>query len=498
MTSMDITALPVAPAQDTSCASADTHAGATGGFAALLDEAAASDEPEADDEEGFNEAAALAMPSLLSIDMQPPPAPEAVDGAEFLATDITGKAVVTDLTSRAELGDGKWSSTLPRSIGGDAGAGAKTAADQSIGDGASDTAGAESALRGMPQLPEAPMESTVVDSKAAWARSDGPSPMDKSDAAASMKTGDEAASMKPGAAAASMKATDAESYRRSKVSRGSSSSRRDVAKAEQLANIAASDAWQTVAEPAIGQAAEQSRGSERAQQVAAQQAPDSKASATAARFARALERAAALTTEIASRVASANGTSGDANGQGSGSGDSSSNHTLPSFAGRHGGPHALSFTVGAPSPIDAPTLAAAADAAGHAIDASLDIPERDVVAQLVHSLRMQFRDGIGEAVVKLRPEHLGSVQISIKVENGAMKATVQAEMPAVRQWLESNQDTLKNGLADHGLRLERFVVEPDGERAATSDDARQQQEQQRRRHQRRMSEKDRPVFEITV
>jgi flagellar hook-length control protein FliK len=262
--------------------------------------------------------------------------------------------------------------------------------------------------------------------------------------------------------------------------------------------LAATDAFQAVTEPAIEPAAE--RGSERAQQVAAQQAPDSKTSGTAARFARALERAAATTAEVASRVAPADGTNSGANGQGSAFGDSSPDHTLPSFATtRHGGPNAVPFTISAPAPIDAPTLAAAAGAAGHAIDvASIDIPERDVVAQLVQSLRMQFRDGIGEAVVKLRPEHLGSVQISITVENGAMKATVQAEMPAVRQWLESNQDTLKNGLADHGLRLERFVVEPDGERAATSDDARQRQEQQRRRHQRRMSEKDHPAFEVTV
>ena len=78
-------------------------------------------------------------------------------------------------------------------------------------------------------------------------------------------------------------------------------------------------------------------------------------------------------------------------------------------------------------------------------------------------MRLQFRDGIGEAVVKLKPEHLGSVQISLRIENGAIKATVQAEVPAVRQWLESQQDTLRNGLADQGLRLDRFVVEPDGQ-----------------------------------
>jgi flagellar hook-length control protein FliK len=143
-----------------------------------------------------------------------------------------------------------------------------------------------------------------------------------------------------------------------------------------------------------------------------------------------------------------------------------------------------------------------ADAASHAVEAaSVTIPERDVVAQLVQSLRVQFRDGIGEAVVRLKPEHLGSVQISLTIENGAIRATVQAEVAAVRQWLESQQDTLRTNLAEQGLRLERFVVQPDGERQSRSDDA--QERELRRRHQRTrtsaaMSGKDHPVFEITV
>ena len=155
--------------------------------------------------------------------------------------------------------------------------------------------------------------------------------------------------------------------------------------------------------------------------------------------------------------------------------------------------------VNGPVALDArAVMAAVAGAAGHGVDtAPMTIPERDVIAQLVQSLRVQFRDGIGEAVVKLKPEHLGSVQISIRIENGAIKATVQAEAPAVRQWLESQQDTLRTSLAEQGLRLERFVVEPDGERQTAQGDTRQQREQRRRQH-RRMSEKDQPAFEVTV
>jgi flagellar hook-length control protein FliK len=162
----------------------------------------------------------------------------------------------------------------------------------------------------------------------------------------------------------------------------------------------------------------------------------------------------------------------------------------------------MAFAVNGPVQIDTRAMAAAVAKAAGPADAPIAIPERDVIAQLVQSMRVQFRDGIGEAVVKLKPEHLGSVQISLRIENGAIKATVQAEAPAVRQWLESQQDTLRTSLADQGLRLERFVVEPEGERRTAPDDtaredAREQKER-RRQQQRRMSERDEPIFEVTV
>jgi flagellar hook-length control protein FliK len=121
--------------------------------------------------------------------------------------------------------------------------------------------------------------------------------------------------------------------------------------------------------------------------------------------------------------------------------------------------------------------------------------EHDVTMQLVQSMRMQFRDGIGEAILKLKPEHLGAVSISLRVENGGLKANVQADMPAVRQWLESQQDTLRSALADHGLRLDRFDVEPDAQRQRS--DAHDAREQSRKRHSQKR-EAEEPVFEVVV
>jgi flagellar hook-length control protein FliK len=84
--------------------------------------------------------------------------------------------------------------------------------------------------------------------------------------------------------------------------------------------------------------------------------------------------------------------------------------------------------------------------------------EADNVARLVESMRVQFRQGVPEATVRLRPEHLGEVTIAIRVDRGVVSAVVHAETPAVQQWLESQEDKLRNGLADQGLSLEKFVV----------------------------------------
>ena len=83
------------------------------------------------------------------------------------------------------------------------------------------------------------------------------------------------------------------------------------------------------------------------------------------------------------------------------------------------------------------------------------------VARLVESVRVQWRQGVPEATVKLNPEHLGEVTISVRVERGHVAAVVHAETAAVQQWLEAHEDKVRNGLADQGLTLERFVVQRD-------------------------------------
>jgi len=93
----------------------------------------------------------------------------------------------------------------------------------------------------------------------------------------------------------------------------------------------------------------------------------------------------------------------------------------------------------------------------------LDVP------QIIRAVRLQWQNGVGEARVQLRPEHLGQVTVELRVAQGAVVVAVHAETQAARQWIQNHQADLKAALVEQGLRLDELVVTADGER-------RQQQE----------------------
>lgn len=88
-----------------------------------------------------------------------------------------------------------------------------------------------------------------------------------------------------------------------------------------------------------------------------------------------------------------------------------------------------------------------------------------VTSQIVSSLKMQWKDGIGEAKLHLRPDALGQVSVTLRVEQGAVTAVVKAESAQVQEWVLQHQQTLRQQLQDAGLRLDELTVNPDGEQA---------------------------------
>jgi len=119
-----------------------------------------------------------------------------------------------------------------------------------------------------------------------------------------------------------------------------------------------------------------------------------------------------------------------------------------------------------------------------------------VVDQIVKSLRMQWKQGLGEARIQLRPEHLGPVDISLKVEAGAVTAVVRAESAQVQEWILGNQQSLRQQLEAAGLRLDDLVVSPDAERRRDRD---QETPADRRAAPRRRREGEaEPIFNVVV
>lgn len=127
--------------------------------------------------------------------------------------------------------------------------------------------------------------------------------------------------------------------------------------------------------------------------------------------------------------------------------------------------------------------------------------EAAVAARLVQSMRVQYRSGVGTAVVNLDPGYLGAVTIALQVERGLVTATLHAANAEVRTWMQANEAALRQGLADQGLSLERLVVseeERSQEQGARHPGERQSQER-RNHHPRRSPQRDQATtFDVVV
>jgi flagellar hook-length control protein FliK len=117
------------------------------------------------------------------------------------------------------------------------------------------------------------------------------------------------------------------------------------------------------------------------------------------------------------------------------------------------------------------------------------VEDADVVPQLVRAIRTQFRDGVGEARIRLNPEHLGEVRIDIKIEGDLVSARLQVERPEVRQAIEAESHSLRLHLARQGLTLEDLTVtegsRPRDERTSSDERHRGQDRQPPERRSRR-------------
>ena len=149
-------------------------------------------------------------------------------------------------------------------------------------------------------------------------------------------------------------------------------------------------------------------------------------------------------------------------------------------------------------PVAHQVAAAQVVAPGPGLDASA---EAALPVQIVQSMKLQWASGAGDATIRLKPEYLGDLTVSIRVEQGQVTASLQASTPEVREWIQGHESMLRQGLADQGLNLDRLVVSDDAsnpshDREAPDGHAQGRGQQQAPPRQRRQT--DDATFELLV
>lgn len=148
-----------------------------------------------------------------------------------------------------------------------------------------------------------------------------------------------------------------------------------------------------------------------------------------------------------------------------------------------GGMLAAASRPEAPAPVSAPAPAATLPPA---------VGEQ-VNAHIVSSLKMQWKDGVGEAKLHLRPDAHGSVTVSLRVEHGAVTAVVRSDSAQVQDWVLQHQQSLRQQMEAAGLRLDDLTVAPDDKGQGGQDEP---ADQRRRARRGKSQDADEPVFEL--
>jgi hypothetical protein len=84
--------------------------------------------------------------------------------------------------------------------------------------------------------------------------------------------------------------------------------------------------------------------------------------------------------------------------------------------------------------------------------------ERAFEAQVGRGLAQALRSGDGTVTLRLRPQHLGQLQVRVQVEDQRVTATFEARSAEAQRLLEDSRDSLRQQLEARGLRVERIEV----------------------------------------
>jgi len=125
--------------------------------------------------------------------------------------------------------------------------------------------------------------------------------------------------------------------------------------------------------------------------------------------------------------------------------------------------------------------------------------DSELPGQIVQAIRVQVDNGTSEARLRLNPGFLGNVSIAIRIEGESVVASLQASDPQVREWMRTNEQALRQSLADQGLQLEQLVIVEEEQAASDEEhaDTRRQQDQEQQTPRRRRPSAD-STFEFVL
>jgi flagellar hook-length control protein FliK len=122
----------------------------------------------------------------------------------------------------------------------------------------------------------------------------------------------------------------------------------------------------------------------------------------------------------------------------------------------------------------------------------------EVPQQVIRAIRLQWHQGVGEARLRLHPQHLGEVTITLKVEAGHVAASLRTETAAAQQWIEAHQQDLRAALKEQGLTFTGFVVRRDRDEQSDGRQSEREGDAEPRRRPRPLAGEEEPRFEVVV
>lgn len=90
---------------------------------------------------------------------------------------------------------------------------------------------------------------------------------------------------------------------------------------------------------------------------------------------------------------------------------------------------------------------------------NLDAADRARFVQRVSQAFRAASERGGHVRLRLHPPELGSLRVELKITDGVMSARMEAESAAARDLLAEHLPVLRQRLADHGIRVERFELD---------------------------------------